>query len=206
MMDNRRQFYRINDTISLSYKVVQTGDNEQEINAAKRGYAELAEIRNAIYCIDARMDDISQQLSQDFPLISELVGLFNKKIALHDRMMGYDEDDNRLMSVAKEVNLSANGVAFEAETPMAEGSYLRLEMVIFPENYYIPVYARVVNCRQNNEDSPSGYTIAVEFDAISEKDQEKIMHHILKKQADDIKKQRDSEELGTGKTSKQSVG
>lgn len=190
-MQDRRQYYRINDKVSLNYKVVQTADAGEEINRAKRGYAELADLRNALSCIDARMDDITSELKKDFPLIAELTTLINKKITLHERMMGFDEYDDHIMNPAREVNLSANGVAFEAETPLVEGSDLRIEMVTYPENHYIPLYAKVVSCRKNNQDKAAGYTIAVEFEAISEKDREHIMHHVFTKQAAEIKKQRE---------------
>ena len=190
-MDDRRQFYRIDDVISLNYKVVQADDAEQGINKANQGISEHADLRNAVYVIDAKLDSISDQLAKDFPLISELVTLINKKIALHERMMGFDEQQvDHTFSNAREVNLSASGVAFETETPITEGTHLKLEMVTYPEHQYIPLYARVVACAKNKEGNPSGYHVAVEFEAISEKDQERIMHHILAKQAEDLKRAR----------------
>ena len=206
-MDDRRQYFRIDDRLSLSYRVVQTGDAEDEINKARRGYAELAELRNALFVIDARMDDICNEIKRDFPLIAELTTLINKKIALHERLIGIDEpyDDNP-MGAARDVNLSANGVAFEAEIPMVEGSHLKIEMVMYPENYYIPLYGRVISCRKSNEEKTAGYKIAVEFEAISEKDRERVMHHILSKQAEDIKKQRGGEQQPGNNTEELSTG
>lgn len=205
-MEERRQYFRIDDRISLSYRVVQTGDAEEEINRARQGYAELAELRSSLFVIDARMDDICNELKRDFPLIAELVTLVNRKIAVHEKLIGLDDYDENVMSPARDVNLSANGVAFEAETPMVEGSHLKIEMVTYPEHYYIPVYARVVSCRKSNEDKASGYTIAVEYEAISEKDREHIMHHVFAKQAGDIKKQREADKKPGGGSDKISVG
>ncbi len=192
-MKERRKFYRINDKMSLNYKVVQSSDADQEIKKTKYGYIELADLRNALFCIDARLGDIANQLSKDYPLISEMVTLVNKKIALHERMMGFDEYDDHILTTAREVSLSASGVAFSSETPLPEGTHLKLEMVTYPEHNYIPVYARVVSCRQNEENISLGYTIAVEFEAISERDQERLMNHVFKKQAEEIKLQREEQ-------------
>ena len=202
-MEDRRQYYRINDKVSLNYKVVQTDTADDEINRARHGYAELAELRNALFCIDARMDDVCDKLKPDYPLIAELATLINKKIALHERMLGFDEYDDHILSPAREISLSANGLAFEAETPIVAGSHLKLELVTYPENYYIPLYARVVTCRKNNQGKAAGFTIAVEFEAISEKDRERIMQHILARQAVEIKKKRETDEAQseTAKTS-----
>ncbi len=192
-MKERRKFYRINDKMSLNYKVVQSSDADQEIKKTKYGYIELADLRNALFCIDARLGDIANQLSKDYPLISEMVTLVNKKIALHERMMGFDEYDDHILTTAREVSLSASGVAFSSETPLPERTHLKLEMVTYPEHNYIPVYASVVSCRQNEENTSVGYTIAVEFEAISERDQERLMNHVFKKQAEEIKLQREEQ-------------
>jgi len=165
---------------------------EQQILKAKHGYSDLGDLRNALFCIDARLDTIGNQLAKEFPLISEMLTLINKKIALHERIMGFDEDEDEdnIFTMVREVNLSASGVAFSSETALTEGTHLKLEMVTYPEHNYIPVYARVVSCRQNQEGNSSDYTVAVEFEAISERDQERLMNHVLKKQAEGLKQQR----------------
>ncbi len=192
-MNERREFYRINDTISLTYKVLQAANMEQQILKAKHGYSDLGDLRNALFCIDARLDTIGNQLAKEFPLISEMLTLINKKIALHERIMRFDEYDDNTFTMVREVNLSASGVAFSSETALTEGTHLKLEIVTYPEHNYIPVYARVVSCRQNQESNSSDYTIAVEFEAISERDQERLMNHVLKKQAEGLKQQREEQ-------------
>ena len=102
--------------------------------------------------------------------------------------------------MVREVNLSASGVAFSSETALTEGTHLKLEMVTYPEHNYIPVYARVVSCRQNQESNSSDYTVAVEFEAISERDQERLMNHVLKKQAEVLKKQRKAQAKNANET------
>jgi len=189
-MKDRRQFYRINDTISLNYRLAQDSDIAANLSRTRLEQAELVELRNAQFCIDARLDDICAQLKKDSPLVAELATLMNKKIALYERMMGLESTPGTVMSPAKDVNLSANGVAFEAETPIVEGSHLRLEIVTYPEHHFIPVYARVITCRKNHPDKSSGYTIAVEFEAISERDREHIIQHVFAKQAGELKKAR----------------
>ena len=69
-MNERREFYRINDTISLNYKVLQAAKMEEEIFKVKRGYSDLGDLRNALFCIDARLDTIADKLTREHPLIS----------------------------------------------------------------------------------------------------------------------------------------
>jgi c-di-GMP-binding flagellar brake protein YcgR len=184
----RRQFYRINDKVSLNYRVVHATDIEQEIAKTSRRQRELSELRNAVHAIDARVEVLNMKLSQDNPLIAETLNLFHRKIALHERMLGIDDYDDKVFSQAREVNLSASGIAFGAETPLNEGTYLKMELVTYPEHQYIPVFARVVMCKQRQGASTAGYHIAVEFEGISDEDEQRIINHIFKIQAQEIKR------------------
>ena len=75
-----------------------------------------------------------------------------------------------------------------------QGIYLKMELVTYPEHHYIPVFARVVQCNQIEDDIASGYHLAVEFKGISEADEERIINHIFKLQAQEIKRQKLSKE------------
>jgi c-di-GMP-binding flagellar brake protein YcgR len=191
---DRRQFYRINDKVSLSYRVVQAKDIEQEIAKTSRRQRELSDLRNAVHAVDARFEVINMKLSQDNPLIAEALNLFSRKIALHERMLGIDDYDEHVFSEAKEINLSASGAAYNAETPLSIGMYLKMELVTYPEHHYIPVFAQVVLCNQLRDGGASGYHIAVEFKGISEADEERIINHIFKVQAEGIKRDKQAKE------------
>lgn len=196
-MQERRRFYRIDDELSLQYKVVQGSGTDEEINKARRNYGELVDLRNSLHCVDARMDLICSRLEKDNPALVELVGLINKKIAIYEKLLSSTEFDSDVVSPAREVNLSASGVAFNAETPLKQGTLIKLEMVLYPEHHYIPVFAKVVSCKAHKNNKKSGFNIAVDFDGISEEDQEKIINHIFKKQADELRQRRQSPQVGT---------
>ncbi len=198
MNQERRRFYRINDKVSLNYRVIQPGDLQKELDRTSRKQKELAELRNAALAIDARLDVINSQLQNDNPVLAEILALFQRKMALHEAMLGVDDYDESAFSQAREINLSASGLAFDAETPLKEGTSLKLELVTYPEHHYISVFASVVNCQALKNDRASGYRVAVDFRSISDEDEEKIVHHIFKKQAEEIKKVRVQAELETG--------
>ena len=190
-MQERRRFYRIDDELSLNYRVVQSAGIEQDISKAKQNYTELVDLKNALHCIDARMDVISTRLEKEHPLLAELITLMNKKFAIHEKMLGTPDNDDHKLTPARQVNLSASGVAFSAETPLKEGSYIKMEMVLYPDHHYISAFAKVVSCRQGKEGKASGYNIAVDFEGLSEGDEEKIINHIFKKQAEELKQKRE---------------
>ncbi len=194
----RRRFYRINDKVSLNYRVVQAANIEQEIAKSNRRQRQLSELRNAVQAIDARIEILNMKLAQDNPLIAETLNLFHRKISLHERMLGIDDYDDKAFSEAREINLSASGIAFEAETPLNTGTFLKMEIVTYPEHQYIPVFACVVQCKQLQDDSASGYHIAVEFKGISEENEERIINHIFKMQAQEIKREKEKQQTANG--------
>lgn len=187
---DRRRYYRIEDRVSLSYRVIQPADMEMEISRVSRKQKELSELRNAALAIDARLDVINRQLKHENPLVAEALVLFQRKIALHESMLGMNDIDEASFSPAREINLSANGVAFDAETKLYRDTCLKIEMVLYPENHYISLFARVVQCHQIEDDSLSGFRIAVEFTAISDEDEERIVNHIFKLQAAGLRKRK----------------
>ena len=186
----RRRFYRINDKVSLSYRHVHNDLIEKEISRSNRRQRELSELRNAVHALDARFDVINNKLAQDNPLIAEALNLFHRKIALHESMLGVDDYDDKVFSQAKEINLSANGIAFDAETPLNKDTYLKMELVTYPEHHYIPIFAQVVQCKQIQDGGASGHHIAVKFKGISTEDEERIVNHIFKLQAQEIKREK----------------
>ena len=70
----------------------------------------------------------------------------------------------------------------------------------FDDNSYIPVYAQVVQCNQLQDDSLAGYHIAVEFKGISDEDEERIINHIFKIQAQEIKRVKRTQESNLDET------
>ncbi|MEQ8938754.1 MAG: hypothetical protein RLT30_08620, partial [Gammaproteobacteria bacterium] len=132
-MSDRRQFFRINDTISLKYRIVQNDDIEAEIRRSENEQQELSELKNAFNVIEARILSRIERLQKSEPLVADILGLFDKKLTLMQHMLMNNDDNEDIMSNMQQVNLSASGMSFESNTPINEGSHLKIDMVLFPE-------------------------------------------------------------------------
>ena len=124
------------------------------------------------------------------PLVAEILGLFDKKMSLMQSMIMHNDDRENSITETQIVNLSASGISFESNTPINEDVTLKMEIVLFPEYQFIPVYARVVDCRRKMDDNLYRFNVAVNFVGICESDQEIIMQHVLSKQAALLKQER----------------
>ena len=200
-MDDRRRYFRINDTVSLKYRVVQDIDIETEIKRTELEQNNLAELKNAFNCIQAKIMTKMERLEEVSPVVAEILGLFDKKISLIESMIMHNDDDKNAITETQQVNLSASGISFESNTPINVDVNLKMELVLFPEYQFIPVYAKVVDCRKKVDDNLYRFNIAVDFIGISETDQETIMQHILSQQAKQLK-QKNSEQTGRIKEEK----
>jgi c-di-GMP-binding flagellar brake protein YcgR len=189
-MNDRRRYFRINDKVSLRYRVVQDIDIETEIKRTEHEQNNLAELKNAFNCIESKIMSKMSRLEEVSPLVAEILGLYDKKLSLIESMVLQKDDRDNSITETQHVNLSASGMSFESNTPINEDVNLRIEMVLFPEYQFIPIYARVIDCRKKMDDNLYRFNVAVDFIGISETDQEIIMQHILSKQAKSIKDER----------------
>ena len=192
-MDDRRRYFRIHDKVSLKYRVVQGIDIETEIKRTEHEQNNLAELKNAFNCITAKIMTKMNRVEEANPLVAEILGLFDKKISLIESMHNDEKDDS--ITETQLVDLSASGMSFESNTPINEDVNLKMDLVLFPEYQFIPVYAKVVDCRKKMDDNLYRFNIAVDFVGISESDQEIIMQHVLSRQAKLLKAERHHEAI-----------
>lgn len=189
-MEDRRRYFRINDKISLKYRVVQGLDINTEIIRTEHEQNTLAELKNAFNCIEAKIISKMPRIEEVSPLVAEVLGLFDKKLSLMESMILHKDDQENSITETQNVNLSASGMCFESNTPINEDVNLKMEIVLFPEYQFIPIYARVIDCKKKMDDNLYRFNISVDFIGISESDQEIIMQHVLSRQAASIKKER----------------
>ena len=192
-MDDRRRYFRINDTVSLKYRVVQSNDVETEFRRKEHEKNNLADLKSAFNCIEAKLMAKIEQVEETNPLVAEVLNLFDKKLSLMESMILHKDDVENSITETQQVNLSASGMSFESNTPINEGVNLKMELVLFPEYQFIPLYAKVVDCRKKIDDNLYRFNVAVDFTHICDSDQEMIMQHILSRQATIIKKEREEQ-------------
>ncbi len=193
-MDDRRKYFRINDKVSLKYRVVQGIDIETEIKRTEHEKNNLSEMKNAFNSIEAKIISKMSRVEEVSPLVAEILGLFDKKLSLMQNMIMQNNDKENSITETQRVNLSASGMSFESNTPINDDVNLKMELILYPEYQFIPLYARVVDCKKKMDDNLYRFNIAVEFIGIGESDQEVIMQHVLNRQSKQLKKKRGEQE------------
>ena len=181
----RRRFFRIDDTINLSYRLI---DEE----AAKLGLKIVANLPNE-YSLAATLDVLSQEalrimqhLEKQNDEFLELYRVLDAKInAVAQIVMFRGGNVDRKNS--QDVNLSASGVAFHQSSPLNAGQYLAIEMYLPSTLALIMVIGKVI---KSESLSSNQFLIRVDYTDIKQEDQELLIKYVVRKQWQKLQEKR----------------
>ena len=177
--NERRKYFRIDDIVLLSYRVVPWSD----VSSGQKQFSTLP-IHKLTF--KANLDRISRELQPLYnviksssPGIAQYLASLDKKINLLTEYLLEDNDAENVMK-PYQINIGAGGFSFITDEYVAAGSMLELQMKLQPENMTIFSYARVMSC-QRQQDSPEqqSYKSAVEFEFMDDDVRDLIARHVL---------------------------
>lgn len=180
MSEERRRYFRITETVGLSYTIL---DEFGPTDAA--GDVPASDILAHLTEQDKKIEMALLEVEKESPKVAELVSLFNQKL---ERIVNLLTMEGRLLDQIamriREVNISACGIAFTNEEHISEGRPLRLELTLYPEEKKIVSDGRVVSC----DPAPDGrhFYMRVDFYAMSKTAQEELIQHIVKTQSSQL--------------------
>lgn len=181
----RRRFFRIEDSISLSYKLIDATCANSGLKAANHLPSE--------YSLAATLDVLSQEalrimqrLEKQNDELLELYKILDAKINAVAQVAMF-RASNISEKNCQDVNLSAAGVAFQQPNPIEIGQNLAVEMYLPSSLALIMVYGKVINCEAIE---PDRYVISVEYTDIKEEDQELLIKHVVRRQWQQLQEKR----------------
>lgn len=187
-MSERRQYFRINDTVSLKYSVIDQETYDNEIVNLDNNQHAMLNMLNTLNVLDSKLLLLIEQLRTENPTLAEAMNTLNKKVLIMGNMMSNADNDAYSINKVEQVNISANGIAFNSSEEMDKDTLLKFEIVLMPEYHYCVIYGRVLS--QEAEDNENQFNVSVEFEGISEDDKEKIIQHVMKKQSEQLRERK----------------
>ena len=190
MTEERRRFFRINDSMGVSYRVLGEEEAKAYIRRSKQQDGSLDIAAN----FDNRIQTLLDACKIQSPVAAELIDLVNKKLNLVIQQS--DIDSSLIHNVAytvKKVNASACGLAFGIVDKLKIGQLLQLDIQLLPSDLNVTVLAEVVGCDPVEEEElteDSKFFARFNFTEINNNDQELLIQHIVKRQAALLKHQR----------------
>ncbi|BCX89948.1 hypothetical protein MIN45_P2322 [Methylomarinovum tepidoasis] len=177
-LPERRRFFRVEDEIVLVYRPIAPEDMPP-VEAFQNQLVDHFSLTSTLAYLTQESQAQLHRIERENPAVADYLKTLERKIeALAQAVM---ISNNRLADQpTRKVNLSAAGIAFTADQPLAEGGLLELKMVLPPSLVGIVTFGKVVYCTPLEEGE--GWRVGVDFLSMREQDREVLIRHVVKRQ------------------------
>jgi len=174
--DNRRRYFRIVDSLGVSYRVI--------LPEKKGAEGELEKRIDTVSVLNHHNMLIQEQLKvveSQSPDMAKLASQLNQKI---DAILMMLELDNLMAQHAchriDQASISASGVAFPIEEALAPNTMLELDLLLRPSAKHVVAIGQVIACdRMSDTDT---YYLRVDFTEMTDASRETLIQHIVQRQ------------------------
>lgn len=183
-MAERRRFCRIDDDIILRYRVVGMQEIPADIENLDTCLPNRLTLSSTFASTTQQMQPLLAKIQEQSLEITEYLRLMDRKLDLVARAFLLQEINVQEEPICR-VNLSAGGIGFHEQNPLAAGTTLEMELILLPSYVGILAYGKVV--RRKHEpgvvtDLP--FRIGVEFSKLRERDRDLIAQHVLSRESE----------------------
>ena len=176
-IEDKRDFYRIEDQLALDYRII-GGPDLAEAQFGSPQFQMLSELQ----VLEQESQHLLRQIGERDRSLGGYLKIMNKRIELIARTLVNQAADTPTSKLS--VTLSEGGMSFTASEPLEPESWLALRLVLQPTPLGLVVPARVLRCDPAQE---AGWTVGVSFEALSDPERQLLARHILQKQAQEIR-------------------
>jgi len=182
---DRREFFRINDTVVVDYKTVQ----KENISSVAHRIAqstdddegnEKAQLRAIQTAFSHTLDQINHQdrdIARALRMLDEKINLVSQAIQRYHNPISHDD--------LTEANLSGGGLSFMIAEPVEVKDYVEIYMQLLPTANTIHALASVISCEKILSAPPEKpYHLRMVFTHMDDQDRNLLVKHTLNRQAE----------------------
>lgn len=174
MTDERRRFFRIDDTVGLKTERIDPKQVEEKIEHFRRNQHPYSTLNDYNFQLQQHQADL-RKITERMPELGRYLKMLQQQIdRLTEQLL---PDDQQFVEREQPVNISAQGIAFYSSESADPGDIIELHLKLHPSQHRIMVLARVVQC-EADRDQPGQYRIALDFEHIREADRELLVRHV----------------------------
>ncbi len=178
----RRRFCRIDDDIVLRYRVIGMQETPVDIQNLDVCLPNRLTLSSTFTSTTQQMQPLLAKIQEQSLEVAEYLRLIDRKLDLVARAFLLQEINVQEEPICR-VNLSAGGIGFYEENPLAAGATLEMELILLPSYVGILAYGKVAY-RKHEPDVVTGlpFRIGVEFCKLRERDRDLIANHVLSRE------------------------
>lgn len=192
---DRRNFFRIDDTVRMSIRRVPREDLQSRLDRLEHDLAGNFTVLSSLSAITAQMAAGLRRIENRDPDLAAYLRAIDQKIEVIGRAFITSEPD-LVSQVAKPVNLSAGGMCAGVDEHYDAGTELEIRLLLFPSFTGLMIYGTVVDCStQEHDPSTEGFShlLRIEFTHIREQDRELLIRHLLRRQSDLLRERQEQD-------------
>jgi hypothetical protein len=191
--DDRREYYRIEDTIALDFSLLSGADAHS--SDPLHDNSPLFNLLSELHLMDFESQHLLRHITERDRTLANYLKVMNKRIDLLGQAVA--QSLLRDIGAPRRVSISEGGISFNHGKAIATGSHLALKVVLMPQALGLLLRAQVkvvlmpqalglllraqvVHC-QVREDGQ--FEIGTEFEALTDAQRQLLARHILQKQA-----------------------
>jgi len=184
---DRREFFRINDTVFIEFHSISPEEAEQlgETLSDPLHSANNQE-KSQFQTVQSAFNHITDQINQQNRDIARALRLLDEKINIINHALQRQQnksEDNQIL----DANLSGGGIAFMTAEQIDSKNAVEIKIQLQPSGAHIHSVAKVISCNKTNEGSENPYFLRLAFTDMSEIDRTILIKHILNRQAEVIR-------------------
>lgn len=183
-MEERRRFFRLDDEVVMDFRAI----SQDEFTHWKE---QQTQQKNELRELEKEIGLLVHQVRSSHPAVGHLLELFNRKInLLHGEQEAHTELNLSNTEARVRVNLSACGMAFQTREDLSQQSHLLFNLQLKPSNAILSLAGHIVAI-ESSGDPQAPYLIRVNFEDLTEAEQELLIQHLFQLQSRTLRHQRD---------------
>jgi len=181
-MENKRGYFRVNDSVALVIRLLrdEAASSLNELFDERR--RDFSIVNEFLLARERYLPKLVRIRRRD-PDIAEYIDYLEDKIQKLAAAMGREQALKKAVPT-HHVNLSASGIRFHSDTPLAEGEKVELTITLFPSGVPVLVFGDVIRATPGEGES---WSYVVKFTHIHDDDMETLIKHIHARQLDDLR-------------------
>lgn len=187
LSEERRHFFRINDSVNLSYRFVDEQQTKYPIQSSVN-LLDNCSLSSALELIAEESAAVYNKLEKIHSDFADYLKLLDIKIDLIAQAVLALSSNEVSENETRNANISVSGLGFECNEHLTVGQHLEIKMLLVHSTIVITTYAKVIHCSKNPDTSSNyHYFVGLDYVNMKESDRDLLSKHVAKKQLQQIR-------------------
>ncbi|WP_163833928.1 PilZ domain-containing protein [Spartinivicinus ruber] len=175
---DRRDFYRIDDIVAMSYQVMDDSYQPDSKHFPFNGEAEIFHLSSNLQTLESEAHHLLRIINDKNRAIAQYLKNIDRRLQLMGNAVA--SCSSELLNLPKvKVSLSESGISFDHAESLPADQFIAIKLVLLPSHTGLLISGKVVKC----DKIKTGYHYRITFKHILEPDRQLLAKHIIQYQA-----------------------